>query len=74
MYTPGRLYTLPRSGDLSPREGSGGRSPSAGGSGGQRSPSGGSGAMPPKLKIDVKLPCKILVIYSQSGPFIRRMI
>jgi len=28
----------------------------------------------PKLKIDVKLPCKSLVISSQSELFIRRMI
>ena len=37
-------------------------------------PGGGSGAVPPKLKIDVKLPCKSIVISSQSGPFIRQMI
>ena len=52
----------------------GARSPPAGGSGGQQSPGGGSGAAPPKLKTDVNLPCKIIVISSQSGPFIRRMI
>ena len=34
----------------------------------------GGAAVPPKLKIDVKLPCKSIVISSQSGPFIRRMI
>ena len=28
-------------------------------------------ATPPKLRIDVKLPCKSIVISSQSGPFIR---
>lgn len=33
---------------------------------------GGPG--PPKLKTAVKLPCKSIVISSQSGPFIRRMI
>ena len=62
------LYTPPRGGcggDLSPL---------AGGSGGQRSPGGGSGAAPPKLKIDVNLPCKSIVFSSQSEPFIRRMI
>jgi hypothetical protein len=37
-------------------------------------PGGGSGAAPPKLKTDVKLPCKSIVISSQSGPFIRQMI
>ena len=35
---------------------------------------GVSGAAPLKLKIDVKLPCKSIVISSQSGPFIRQMI
>ena len=35
---------------------------------------GVSGAAPPKLKTAVKLPCKSIVISSQSGPFIRRMI
>jgi hypothetical protein len=35
---------------------------------------GVSGAAPPKLKTTVKLPCKSIVISSQSGPFIRRMI
>ena len=37
-------------------------------------PGRGSRAASPKLKIDVKLPCKSIVISSQSGPFIRRMI
>ena len=46
----------------------------AGGSGGQRSPSGGSGAVLPKLKTVVNLPCKSIVISSQSEPFIRRII
>ncbi len=46
----------------------------AGGCGGQRSPDGGLGVVPLKLKTDVKLPCKSIVISSQSGPFIRRMI
>jgi len=41
---------------------------------GQWSPSGGSGVAPPKLKIDVKLPCKSLLISSQSRSFIRQMI
>ena len=45
-----------------------------GGSRGQRSPSRGLGAVSPKLKIDVKLPCKSLVISSKYGPFIRQMI
>jgi len=40
----------------------------------RRGASGGLGAVPSKLKIDVKLPCKSLVISSQSGSFIRRMI
>ena len=31
---------------------------------------GVSGAAPPKLKTDVKFPCKSIVISSQSGPFI----
>ena len=35
---------------------------------------GVSGVASLKLKIDVKLPYKIIVISSQSGPFIRRMI
>ena len=35
---------------------------------------GVSGEAPPKLKIDVKLPCKSIVISSQSGTFIRWMI
>ena len=35
---------------------------------------GVSEAVPPKLKKAVKLPCKSIVISSQSGPFIRRMI
>ena len=35
---------------------------------------GVSGEAPPKLKTTVKLPCKSIVISSQSGPFIRRMI
>ena len=35
---------------------------------------GVSGAAPPKLKTAVKLPCKSIVISSQSEPFIRRMI
>jgi hypothetical protein len=35
---------------------------------------GGLGAVPSKLKTDVKMPCKSIVISSQSGPFIRRMI
>jgi len=35
---------------------------------------GVSGAAPPKLKTAVKLPCKSIVISSQSGPFIRQMI
>ena len=63
-------------GDLSPPRGSGGGPipPPAGGSGGQWSPGGGSGAVPPKLKTNVNLPCKIIVISSQSGPFIRWMI
>jgi len=39
------------------------------------SPGGGvSGAAPPKLKTTVKFPCKSIVISSQSGLFIRRMI
>ena len=41
--------------------------PRLGGSGGQQSPGEGSGAAPPKLKIDVKLPCKSLIISSQSS-------
>ena len=53
-------------GDLSPSRGSGGADPPR---------LGGLGASgPPKLKIDVNLPCKSIVISSQSEPFIRRMI
>ena len=61
-------------GTCPPHGGSRGPIPPAGGSGGQRSPGGHSGAAPPKLKIDVNLPCKSIVISSQSGPFIRQMI
>ena len=32
------------------------------------------GAAPPKLKTDVKLPCKSILISSQSRPLIRQMI
>ena len=38
---------------------------------GERSLGGGFGAASQKLKTDVKLPCKSIVISSQSGPFIR---
>ena len=51
-------------GDLSQLRGSGASGPST----------GVSGATPPKPKIDVKLPCKSIVISSQSGSFIRWMI
>jgi len=69
-YTP-----LHVRGDLSPLQGSrGANSPLAGGFEGQWSLGRGSGVAPPKLKIDVKLPCKNLVNSSQSGLFIRRMI
>ena len=77
MYTPGKLYTLARGGvrgGLIPPMGSRGADPLTGGSGGQRSPSGGFRVAPPKLKTDVNFPCKSLIISSQSGPFIRRMI
>jgi len=76
MYTPRSLYTAPRGGGvrggLVPPTGvQGGRSPPAGGFGGQQSPAGVSGVAPPKPKTDVKLPCKSIVISSQSGLFIR---
>lgn len=68
----------------STRGGARGTCPPRGGPGGPISPGwgvwgpavagGGSGAAPLKLKTDVKLPCKSIVISSQSGPFIRRMI
>ena len=78
VYPRNFLYTPPRGGVwgglVPPAEVQGGRSPPAGGSGGQRSPGGGSGAAPPKLKTDVNFPCKSIVISSQSGPSIRRMI
>ena len=61
-------------GTCPPCEDRGGKSPSVGGSEGQRSPDEGLGAVPPKLKIDIKLPCKSLVISSQSKLFIRQMI
>ena len=79
MYTPGRLYTPPHGGGVGgncpPYEGLGGVNPPlAGGFEGQQSPSEGSGSMRLKLKIDVKFPCKNIVISNQSGSFIRRMI
>ena len=51
--------------DLSPPWGFGGADPPR---------LGGPGATPPKLKTYVKLHCKSIVISSQSGSFIRRMI
>ena len=58
-------------GDLSPPRGFGGADrPQLGGPGA----SGPPAVVPLKLKIDVKMPCKSIVISSQSGPFIRRMI
>ena len=48
--------------------------PRLGGPGASDFPVGVSGEAPLKLKIDVNLPCKSIVISSQSGPFIRRMI
>ena len=69
------LYTPPRGGDLSPPQGSGGADPPRlGGPGASGPPAGVLGAATPKLKTDVKLPCKSIVISSQSGPFIRWMI
>jgi len=52
----------------------GGLSPSVGGSRGQQSPSGGFRGSAPKLKNKCKLPCKSIVISSQFGSFIRRML
>ena len=55
-----------------PRWGYGGLiHPSWGGPGASSPPTGVSGAAPLMLKTDVKLPCKSIVISSQSGPFIR---
>ena len=65
------LYVGGCGGDLSPPWGSGGADPPRLGGPGA---SGGSGVAPSKPKIDVKLPCKSIVISSQSGPFIRQMI
>ena len=65
------LHTGGCGGDLSP---GGAHPPRLGGLGASGPPVGFSRAAPPKLKIDVKLPCKSIVISSQSGPFIRRMI
>ena len=62
-------------GDLSPPRGSGGADPpQLGGFEGQQSPGRGSRTTAPKLKTDVNLPCKSIVVSSQSGPFIRRII
>ena len=54
--------------------GAGWLNPRLGGSGASGPPAGVSGEAPPEPKIDVKLPCKSIVISSQSGSFIRRMI
>ena len=61
------LHTGGCRGDLSPPQGLGG--PGASGP-----PAGVLGVAPLKPKIDVKLPCKSIVISSQSRPLIRRMI
>ena len=61
-------------GDLSPPQGPGGLPPRLGGPGASSPPAWISRVAPPKLKIDVKLRCKIIVISIQSGSFIRRMI
>jgi len=52
----------------------GGNAPRLGGPGASGPRTGVSGAAPLKLKIVVKLPCKSIVISTQSGSFIRRMI
>ena len=65
---------LHKGGDLSPPRGPRGADPSTRGSGGQWSPSGGFGGSAPKAKIDVKFPCKSILISIQYGPFIRQMI
>ena len=62
MYTLGRLYTPPHQG-VPPR-----------GLRASGPPAGVSGAVPLKQKTNVNFPCKSIVISSQSGPFIRRMI
>ena len=62
-------------GDLCPSRGFGGAHPPQLGGPGANGPSAGvSGAAPPKLKTDVKLACKSIVIFSQSGSFIRQMM
>jgi len=57
-----------------PRGFGGADPPQLGSLGASSPPAGVSGAAPLKLKTDVKLPCKSIVIYSQFGPFIRWMI
>ena len=79
MYTLGNLYIPPCAGgargDLSPLQGFGGADPPRlGCPGASGPPARVSGAMPLKLKTDVKLPSKSIVISSQSGLFIRQMI
>ena len=78
MYTLGSLYTPPRRGV---RGGlvrlvrvRGGLSPLVGGSGGSGLSAGVLEATPLQLKTDVKLPCKNILISSQSRLFIRQMI
>ena len=62
-------------GDLCPPRGSEGADPTRlGGPRASGPPTGVLGPAPPKLKTDVKLPCKNIVISSQSGLFIRQMI
>jgi len=56
--------------DCTPPTGGGG----VGGWCGASGPRQGSGAEPLKLKTNVNLACKSIVISTQSRPFIRRMI
>ena len=78
MYTPGKIYTLAagecRGEFPPPATGSGELTPLLGGPGASDPLAGVSRVAPLKLKIDVKLPCKSIVISSQYGLFIRRMI
>jgi hypothetical protein len=78
VYPRKFVHPAPRGGlvrgGLVPPGGGGADPPRLGGPGASGPPAGVSGAAPPKLKTDVKLPCKSIVISSQSGPFIRRMI
>ena len=75
IYTPPHVGGCGGGGLVLPPQGFGGaHRPRLGGPRVSGPPAGVSGATPPKLKTDVKLPCKSIVISSQSRSFIRQMI